>query len=700
MSTVTTGDSSSKTETAAADAMHVVNGAKSGMSDTSTYCNSTPRAEQASDRAEQPSRIGCRPNQVIRTSSLHPIHNCTARDEQASCQFRGSKNGAAAVARRDASGDAMGHRIDHLENLVKRLIAKQQQVPSPSTNIVYPPESPQLETGHATSALAADAQDVSGTGKTVMDGIHSVYLGGNDWHVVLQEINELKRTWSQEQDDQSDYDFRPVPSHTVDGSSLLFSQVKPIERIEILSTLPPKSEVDRLISHFFNRQAFPITVPRLLFSILGITMLAYHQYGEPPEYEGISESLFQLYRMRTAQCLLSGDIAKCKPYTVEALRFNATAELNRKDDNRRGLWIMTGLVVRAAINMGYHRDPSQSPGISLLQAEYRRRIWLSVISMDDMASFLGGFPRTTPALYSDTMEPRNLHDWELSENTTILPPSRPLSEPTPATYLIVKGRLFRALGRVADFNSTPSLGSYETVLEIDHAVCDAYQNFPPHMVVAPARDDIGTVRDMTNFSNLSLVCMYHKGMCILHRKFLAQGRLDGRFKFSRDRCISSALALLAFQQGLEPSFYKLSQTRQMLALAATILLLELELRRKAPDTEAVPESGVLLQALEKSCANWAEASSGCDEARRVHQFLVGMLSSCHTEIGTGTGTRTAGSSKALSPKTTFDLSGIGPQFDIPNAGFSFEMDSTNMDLDWVAWDTFIEEAKYENGPIY
>jgi hypothetical protein len=71
----------------------------------------------------------------------------------------------------------------------------------------------------------------------------------------------------------------------------------------------------------------------LLFSILGITMLSYHQFDEPPEYEGISESLFQLYRQRTAQCLIIGDIAKCLPYTLETLRLNASAELNRKDDN-------------------------------------------------------------------------------------------------------------------------------------------------------------------------------------------------------------------------------------------------------------------------------------------------------------------------------------------------------------------------------
>lgn len=80
-------------------------------------------------------------------------------------------------------------------------------------------------------------------------------------------------------------------------------------------------------------------------------MLAYMQYGEPAEYAGLSEVLFQKYRLRAAQCLQGGDISKCVQYTVEALRLNATAELNRKDDNNRGLWIMTGVIVRAAINM-------------------------------------------------------------------------------------------------------------------------------------------------------------------------------------------------------------------------------------------------------------------------------------------------------------------------------------------------------------
>ncbi|KAJ9142435.1 hypothetical protein NKR23_g7269 [Pleurostoma richardsiae] len=643
--------------------------------------------------------LSCDPcrTRKLKCNREQPCQNCMTRGEQATCKFRGPKNGVTPITLADTNGDAMRQRIDHLEDLVKRLIAERREISSPSEHVVYTPESSNSKAELHQTVVESDAPDAAGAMETMMDGIHSVYLGGDDC-------------------------FRPPPSHMVDGSSLLFSQVKPIERIEILSSLPPKPEVGRMISHFFDRQAFPIAVPPilheptfmrefnehwrdpsqtnfiwlgLLFSILGITMLAYHQYGEPPEYEGISESLFQLYRMRTAQCLLSGDIAKCLPYTVETLRLNATAELNRKDDNRRGLWIMTGVVVRAAINMGYHRDPSHSPGISALKAEYRRRIWLSVISMDDMASFLGGFPRMMPAIHSDTMEPRNLYDWELSEDTAILPPSRPLTESTPVTYLIVKGRLFRALGRVADLNSSPSLGPYEIVLEIDHAVYRAYEDFPPHMKAPPSGDNGDPIRTTANFSNLSLLGMYHKGMCILHRRFMAKGSVDSRFKFSRDRCVSSALALLASQQGLEPSFYELSQTRQMLTLAAMVLFLELELRRKAPNTEAIPDSALLLQALEKSCAYLAEGMDSCDEAQRVHQFLVGMLSSFHTGAETATG-----AAQTVSPQTPSELSGIRLDFDAPNGIYSFDKDLSSTEFDWATWDAFIEESSFDTGPIY
>ncbi len=85
-------------------------------------------------------------------------------------------------------------------------------------------------------------------------------------------------------------------------------------------------------------------------------MLSYHINGdEPPEYEGISGSLSQLYRVRTAQCLALGDISMCKPYTVETLIYNIMCEWGRRGQGDARVWMMVGLLVRVALQMGYHR---------------------------------------------------------------------------------------------------------------------------------------------------------------------------------------------------------------------------------------------------------------------------------------------------------------------------------------------------------
>lgn len=445
----------------------------------------------------------------------------------------------------------------------------------------------------------------------------------------------------------------------------------------------------------------------LLFAILNINMLAYHQHSSPPDYEGRAEPLFHLYRTRAAQCLLSGDMAKCLPYTVEALRLNATAELNRRDDNRRGLWLMTGIVVRAAVNMGYHRDPSHSPDIcSPLQAEYRRRAWLSVVSMDDMATFLGGFPRTHPTeLYADTAEPRNLHEWEMVEGVD-LPPSRPLTEHTASTYLIVKGRLGAALGRVTDLNTrTGGTSSYETVLKADRALYEAYEAFPPQMKVKTPAIDVrggneigGETNAKPNLSYLMLSFMYHKGMLTLHRRFLTASisskstttQNDQQFRLSRERCVTSALTVLEFQQYLEPRFYTRVQTREFLTLAAMTLYLELEVRRKMPakdypETSAI-DTDIILRALRNTCERWAEAKGVVEEMGRNHRFLVEMLAGFEGEgihLGAIAGSESQ-SLHTISPQAPIQRSYDGTQSaDFCSAGFAMGRDDTIMDFDWV-----------------
>lgn len=95
----------------------------------------------------------------------------------------------------------------------------------------------------------------------------------------------------------------------------------------------------------------------LYLAMLSQTMISYHMSGdEPPEYEGISQSMSDLYRLRVAQCLMLGDISKCAPYTLEALVFHTMSEWARKFQNEPRVWMMVGLLTRVALQMGYHRS--------------------------------------------------------------------------------------------------------------------------------------------------------------------------------------------------------------------------------------------------------------------------------------------------------------------------------------------------------
>jgi hypothetical protein len=85
-------------------------------------------------------------------------------------------------------------------------------------------------------------------------------------------------------------------------------------------------------------------------------MLSYRQFNDsPPEYQRIAEALYDLYRQRITECLLIADITKCAPYTLETLVFNIIAEHSRKRNSEAGVYVMIGVLVRTALQMGYYR---------------------------------------------------------------------------------------------------------------------------------------------------------------------------------------------------------------------------------------------------------------------------------------------------------------------------------------------------------
>lgn len=56
------------------------------------------------------------------------------------------------------------------------------------------------------------------------------------------------------------------------------------------------------------------------------------------------------------------------------------------------LWTLSGCLVRSAILMGLHHDPSQFRSISVFQGEMRRKLWVTVVELDLQMSMHCGAP--------------------------------------------------------------------------------------------------------------------------------------------------------------------------------------------------------------------------------------------------------------------------------------------------------------------
>lgn len=98
------------------------------------------------------------------------------------------------------TSDDIGQRINHLEDLVNRLVAERPSAWTPPHSVITSTastctpdksEKTEGECSGASDATPEDAFAIKAVGRTVMDGGHSVYLDGDDWSVILQEASGL-----------------------------------------------------------------------------------------------------------------------------------------------------------------------------------------------------------------------------------------------------------------------------------------------------------------------------------------------------------------------------------------------------------------------------------------------------------------------------------------------------------------------------
>lgn len=385
----------------------------------------------------------------------------------------------------------------------------------------------------------------------------------------------------------------------------------------------------------------------LLFAILGLANAAI--VGSPdlsPDNGRDPTDLTGSYRECCVQCLLLSDYTRPGMHTIETLSIYMEGEFLLSKDDSIHCFLLVGNVVRLAMRMGLHRDPSKvGKYITPFQGEMRRRMWHHLVQIDLLSSYHVGLPGMTQAVESDTQYPSNLRDEDFDENSTDLPEPRPDSEFTPMTYTRYKSKLCNVAAKIAAIANRLTAASYNEVMILDEQLQAIHSETPPFFT-------LGSHTFITDSSErvvrrFSIAMLYLKSRCLLHRSFLLKAKEHPEYAFSRRVGLEAAIELLKCQSMVSEAARPggaLSKDRWFLSslsmhdflLAAMIIYMSVmqsfEVGISAED-DKVKEK---VACLSKSYVIWTQHWINTFEAKKAASILAGMLSKVRITSERGT----------------------------------------------------------------
>ncbi|KAJ0163881.1 putative transcriptional regulatory protein C1F7.11c [Colletotrichum tanaceti] len=629
----------------------------------------------------------------------HPCSNCVKRGggDASSCSYATPSARKKNQSQAASSPDDMQNRIDRLEGLVLSLMhggavvdpsaaavatTSATSAPTGKSNTDSTPQSGKADPDDETRMRDDEDDDSDPDGELATSlGVlkvdtekgKSMYVGQEHWHTILKDISEVKAYFSNHKKDlEKSYEkvMMSKPASAREGPTFLLGAT-PASEIELRAELPPKSTILVLCSRYFNSMdnavniihaptfqqqlrahwqdpsKTPIMWLGLLYSILCLAMLSYHKVGdEPPEWKGRALDLASEYRLRTVQCLIVADYTRPVEYTVETMLLYVFGEYSARWDADLGIYLIVSLLIRVAFRMGYHRDAKWFPTITPFQAEMRRRTWALVRMADVFFSHQVGLPSMIYGHDCDTQLPNNIFDEEFGLDTTVLPPSRPKTEPTPIAYMIAKSRLSTEMGEI--LQATNRVGRqlpYDEILRFDARLREINDEIPPHLKVSSLEGSHDPVTLIIARFNINV--LYNKIVCLLHKKYVPRARQNPRYAFSRRTAVEAALEtlrhLITLDRESQPTgrlrslkWFVTSMATKDFLLSAMLVALDLHFDRVAETSNErrrsetaifwTPEQRLeMTRSLELTKDIWAGLADGSMEAYKASKILEIML---------------------------------------------------------------------------
>ncbi|KAK0610651.1 hypothetical protein B0T17DRAFT_500453 [Bombardia bombarda] len=579
-----------------------------------------------------------------------------------------AQSGVAPRPRPSANDATLQGRLKHLERLVHVLKAQQKTIPNPNPD-AEPEEIHDfnLKPGLCVTRIA---------GSIIND---QKYVNSANWESILEDITKLTKdlmTYDDTAGDQADAPDAPS-TESRRGMVLLSGGFPRISVAEMVARLPPRYVTDRLIARFFHTKEpawMVFHVPTFQkryeqfwetpteFSYTWISLVFFMMaYGalfcargddDVPGNLGPALEVFETFKMHGAQCLALDDYTTPGCTKIEALLLYFGCEYLARSDAVMGTSIILGTLMRLAMHSGLHRDPKHYPEISPYDGEMRRRLWTLLVEIDQLVSFQFGLPSNVHSRFFDTEPPRNLHDDEFDESTTVLPPSRPETERTVTLYIIVKSRLMRVFEDITSAISSREQQSYDELMRLDKQLEGVHSSFPPLLRYRPLNQSLVDPTDLI-MQRYWLELLYQKSRSVLHRRYMGLGRMVQRYGHSRRTCLDAATQIMKHQYDIHCEIYpggRLAKERWFMSslsvhdflLANMILCLELSYlnaQSNSPDASAaavkefardtsteIMTKDQLMDILRTSRNIWQLMRADSAEANRGFKILSKMLS--------------------------------------------------------------------------
>ncbi|KAI1388576.1 uncharacterized protein F4822DRAFT_443484 [Hypoxylon trugodes] len=475
------------------------------------------------------------------------------------------------------------NRIRELESLVHVLM--QRAAPKNSPNVTSSIEVTQPPT-EAPGPRAVEGSPDPGPGAsghvepsdcgTLMDTpTGTSYVDAAHWTALLDSISELKDCI--QDTTESGFHYQ-IPSQVIPdygpSPQLLYGRFAPASKSEILSTLPARSVVDRLIFKFFNavdlapalvhtgqfiRQyddfwqdpsSAPIMWVGLMFAIMCLSSLfslphaAHDPTNQRSDLEGAV--LVRVYREKVVQCLTLGKYTGGGPHVLQTLILYIAIEHLLQEDSEFGTHLLLSMILNLAMRMGYHRDPKNFPVISAFDGEMRRRIWAAIFQANLIFASQMGLPSMLKDYHVDTEEPHNILDTDFDEGSAELPLSRPETELTPVLYIITRSRVARLWEKVRDVATDTRVHKYEEILAMDDKVQAYQRNIPLPLRMQPIAQSLADPPH-TIMQRIWLEICFLRLQIVLHKKYFIAPDQHERYNHSRSVSVKAAMKILQHQ---------------------------------------------------------------------------------------------------------------------------------------------------------